>query len=173
MLTCLASSFSSAGELGFVASLTLRGAPPFRLTYSVAAQSSSPSIRTKVIQSLQEELTFQEDNEGTYTYRFISIADKNYPLGIDLDGERKIEDVVQVVHPLAKAEMVGKAKKVMWECEGGEVVAEVELKVRLVPSIPWLCPTRLTLSLGHPPVSSTPGQSAVHPHRHHHIAQGS
>jgi hypothetical protein len=47
-----------------------------------------------------------------------------------------MEDVVQVVHPLAKAEIVGaKKRRVLWECQGNQVPIEVAIKVSLALSL--------------------------------------
>lgn len=168
----------SAGELGFVASLTLRGTPPFKLSYQVqrqGVQSAKPQYRTKTINGLQEELTLQEEIEGTYLYEWKSLSDANYPLGIDLDEERKMEDVTQVVHPLARAELVlgrGTGKKVIWACKGSEVPVEVDLKVCLSLS---LDAEPLEDVADSPPfrrvLFSLSGQGSVLPHRRHHLPQ--
>lgn len=119
----------SAGELGFVASLSFRGTGPFELQYEVEKVGSREKVkRTKNFHHLQEQLVVQEKSEGTFMYRWLKVTDKNYPDGVPLVGERRIEDVEQVVHPLADAKLVDEGKRqVIWECRDKNVTFKVDL----------------------------------------------
>lgn len=119
----------SAGELGFVASLSFRGTGPFELQYEVEKVGFREKVkRTKKFHHLQEQLVVQEKSEGTFMYRWLKVTDKNYPDGVPLVGERRIEDVEQVVHPLADAKLVDEGKRqVIWECRDKNVTFKVDL----------------------------------------------
>ncbi|CDZ97902.1 hypothetical protein [Phaffia rhodozyma] len=123
-----------AGEQGFEASFSFRGSPPFKLSYTREFRSPSSSHSrqksfTEVFHSVHEIRPFQPEEEGTYIYEWISLADSIYTDGISLTGERKLGSVEMVVHPLAQARLRGRGeKKVVYECQGGDVDIDIELK---------------------------------------------
>ncbi|TFK77394.1 hypothetical protein BDN72DRAFT_830551 [Pluteus cervinus] len=118
-----------SGDTGVSASLTLRGTPPFHVTYRVQRDKEPAREYSKTFGSLRGELTLQPERSGHYLFSFVHLSDAHYRK-VELKGP----SIDQIVHPLAAADFTsgqpgsGRNKRVISSCEGDTVDVDVELR---------------------------------------------
>lgn len=115
-----------SGEIGLTTRLTLLGAPPFKVHYTVGQKGrGQPQRRVKLAQYSRDEIVIQPEQPGTWEYVFEKLEDRYYS-DVRIVGQT----VQQVVHPLATAHWRrgGGGTEVIWSCGGETVQAEVELR---------------------------------------------
>ncbi|KAF8634926.1 hypothetical protein AX15_000665 [Amanita polypyramis BW_CC] len=111
-----------SGDTGVLATLVLRGTPPFLVYYRMQRDNEPPRELSKTFTSARGELTLQPDRSGHYTFTFVQLSDANYNR-VELKGP----SIEQVVHPLATADFAA-SQRIISSCLGSTVDVNVELK---------------------------------------------
>ncbi|KAG9019121.1 hypothetical protein FRB90_006189 [Tulasnella sp. 427] len=125
-----------SGDVGVKASLVLHGTPPYTIFYTESKNREHAREQQKRITSAREEIVFQPESSGTYTYTFTHVSDKFYSK-VPLTGNGL--SIKKIVHPLASADFVrpspsrGQASTQMNSCSGKTVDFSVDLR----GSAPW------------------------------------
>ncbi|WVN90719.1 uncharacterized protein L203_105961 [Cryptococcus depauperatus CBS 7841] len=124
METSVATLHECAMDVGVTAAFDFIGQPPFRLAYTEHRKTGKPKNLAQVFNSHHGSIVLRPEQEGTYTYTFTSLSDRNYK-SIALDKE----PIKQTVHPLANVDVVKRiAKRTLWSCDGDEVDIDVEAR---------------------------------------------
>lgn len=123
-----------SGDVGVKASLVLHGTPPYTIFYTEGKNRENPREHQRRINSARDEIVFQPESSGTYTYTFTHVSDKYYHK-VPLTGEGR--SIRKIVHPLASADFVrsypsrgqdGKPSAQMNSCSGKTVEFAVDLR---------------------------------------------
>jgi hypothetical protein len=126
-----------AGSIGLRAHVQLSGEPPFRLQYQVTHVDDSKRKRTtkhtKTIMQTRDEILFQPEQVGHFTWEAVKIEDAAYMGSNGVDVKKGLFSGSTEVRPLASAAWK-KGSDDIKSCEGKTVSAEVELTVRYFTS---------------------------------------
>ncbi|KAG8913550.1 hypothetical protein FRC01_004485, partial [Tulasnella sp. 417] len=123
-----------SGDVGVKASLVLHGTPPYTIFYTESKNREHAREQQKRITSARDEIVFQPESSGTYTYTFTHVSDKHYQK-VPLTGEGR--SIRKIVHPVASADFVrsypsrgqeGKTSSQMNSCSGKTVEFQVDLR---------------------------------------------
>ncbi|CAK5264964.1 unnamed protein product [Mycena citricolor] len=112
-----------SGETGVSADLTLHGTPPFIVYYTVQRDSEPPvEQRPEQIATSRGKLSIQPAQAGRYTFTVSQVSDANYRR-VPVNGP----SIVQAIHPLASASLIGPNRRTLSSCAGNMVDVDVEL----------------------------------------------
>lgn len=121
-----------AGSIGLKASALLTGEPPFKIHYQVTHKRDRSHERTtthtRVVQNTHDEIVFQPEHIGSYTWQALRLEDSSYK-GAQAQDLRSNKDLqaMTTVHPLASAKWAVSKDEEARNCEGKTVEAQVEL----------------------------------------------
>lgn len=121
-----------AGSIGLKTSALLTGEPPFKLHYQVTHKQDRLRERTtthsRVMHNTHEEIIFQPEQIGSYTWQALRLEDASYKgaQAQDLRSNPQLQ-AKTTVHPLASARWDQKKEEDARNCEGKTVQTKVAL----------------------------------------------
>ncbi|KAH9486481.1 Nucleoporin [Psilocybe cubensis] len=113
-----------SGDTGISSTIILHGTPPFMVYYTVKRDNEPAREIAKRFHSSRNELTFQPESSGHYTFTFTAITDAHYTKKIELDGP----SIEQMIHPVASADFSADKKHIITTCWGDFVDVDVDLR---------------------------------------------
>ncbi|SGY16728.1 BQ5605_C012g06967 [Microbotryum silenes-dioicae] len=123
-------------EVGSIATLHMTGKAPFTIHYelvSAAAPHRPTRMRHRILHA-RDELRLEPPGPGEWEYRFLRVADANYPDGIDLANDDPTYRTKQKIDPISDAAWVNpRERKIVHSCEGESLEVQVDLK----GTAPW------------------------------------
>ena len=113
--------------------VTLSGEPPFRLHYQLAYTDEHKRSKTtkhvKTITQLREEIIFQPEQVGQYTWEAIKLEDAAYVGKKAVDLPKGVYKSSTQVHPLASVAWRKPGSDDVRSCQGKTITTEIELTV--------------------------------------------
>ncbi|PPQ78029.1 hypothetical protein CVT25_015574 [Psilocybe cyanescens] len=113
-----------SGDTGISSTIILHGTPPFMVYYTVKRDNEPAREIAKRFHSSRNELTFQPESSGHYTFTFTAITDAHYTNKIELQGP----SIEQMIHPVASADFGADKKHILTTCWGDYVDVDVDLR---------------------------------------------
>ena len=122
-----------AGSVGLRAQYTVTGEPPFKLHYRISHGSSTRDL-VKTFTSYRDEIVFQPEQLGQFTWQAVKLEDSLYKgdRAIQLASRKLLQKTE--IHPLASASFHSSSVKEAHSCDGPSISTMLDLTVRVQPA---------------------------------------